>query len=284
MPITTQAGLDRADGRADFGRGSPVLRREGRTDPIDLELPKGGYVPLFRERDATQGKVEKELGEEPTSHSGRPSVAVTQVQSPSVTPPSYFAFFASRNAAWITLGAVCLLLSLVYWAWRRPAVHATPSAEKVVLAVLPFDNLNNDPDQEFLSDGLTEELITQLSKVNPGRLGVVARGSVVRYRGSKLPVGQIGNELHANFLLQGSVRQEADRVRIAVQLIQVRDGTDLWAESYDRERKDILALQDSVAQTVASQIQVALMPVERTSPRTVDPEAYDAYLKGSLLE
>ena len=271
--VRTEAGRLRA-------RLTEYYSREGRTDPIELELPKGGYVPLFRERDAAQRKVEKELQEEPTPHSGRPWAAITQVENPSVTPPSHFAFFASRNAALITLGAVCLLVSLIYWAWHRPSVHATTSAEKVVLAVLPFDDLNHDSDQEFLSDGLTEEMITQLSKVNPGRLGVVARGSVLHYKGSKLPVGQIGNELHANFLLQGSVRQEADRVRIAVQLIQVRDGTDLWAESYDRELKDILALQDSVAQTIASQIQVALVPAERTSPRKVDPEAYDAYLKG----
>ena len=148
-----------------------------------------------------------------------------------------------------------------------------------MLAVLPFDNMSRDPNQEFFSDGLTEEMITQLSRVNPGRLGVIARGSVVRYKASKLPVNQIGNELHADFLVQGSVRREADRVRIAVQLIQVQDDTDLWAESYDRELKDILALQDSVARTVAKQIHVALAPEQRTSPGNVDAEVYEAYLQ-----
>ena len=162
-------------------------------------------------------------------------------------------------------------------------MHARRSSEKVILAVLPFDNLSHDPDQEFLSEGLTEEMITQLGKVNPERLAIIARGSVARYKGSNLPANQIGRELHADFLVHGSVRREASRIRIAIQLIQVRDETDLWAESYDRELSDILTLQDSVARTVANQIHVTLAPDEPTrqaSPRKVDPQAYEAYLKG----
>jgi len=213
-------------------------------------------------------------------HGYRFLAPVSPVQSLSAALPSRFVFFTTRNTALIALGAVSLLASLAYWALHRPAVDAKPTSEKVVLAVLPFDNLSHDPNQEFFSDGLTEEMITQLSKVNPGRLGVIARGSVVRYKGSSLPVNQIGKELHADYLVQGSVRREADRVRIAVQLIQVQDDTDLWVESYDRELKDILALQDSVAQTVAKKIHVALAPEQRTGPRKLDPEVYEAYLKG----
>jgi len=213
-------------------------------------------------------------------HGYRFLAPVSPVQTLSTALPSRLAFFTARNTALMALGAVCLLAPLAYWALHRPAVHAKPSSEKVILAVLPFDNLSHDPNQEFFSDGLTEEMITQLSNVNPGQLGVIARGSVVRYKGSSLPANQIGKELHADYLVQGSVRREAGRVRIAVQLIQVRDDTDLWAESYDRELKDILALQDSVARTVAKQIHVALAPQQRTSPRKVDPEVYEASLKG----
>lgn len=213
-------------------------------------------------------------------HGYRFLAPVSPAQTVPSALPSRFAFFSTRSIAWMALGAVCLLASLAYWAWHRPAVHAKPPSEKVVLALLPLDNLSHDPDQEFFSDGLTEEIITQLSKVNPGRLGVIARGSVVRYKGSSLPVNQIGKELHADYLVQGSVRREADRVRIAVQLIQVRDGTNLWAESYDRELKDILVLQDSVARSVVAQIHVALAPEQWASPTTVDPAAYEAYLKG----
>ena len=160
---------------------------------------------------------------------------------------------------------------------------ANPSSEKMVLAVLPFDNLSRDPDQEFLSDGLTEEMIAQLGKLNPQRLAIIPRSSVVKYKGSGLDVGQIGRELHAGYLLQGSVRRASDRVRITVQLIQVRDQTGLWTESYDRELKDMLALQDSVARAVADQIHVTLTPARQTrlpGRPDLDPAAYEAYLKG----
>jgi tetratricopeptide (TPR) repeat protein len=126
-------------------------------------------------------------------------------------------------------------------------------------------------------------MITQLGKLNPERLSVIARGSVAKYKGSNLPANQIGRELHADYLVQGSVRRAADRVRIAVQLIQVRDQTDLWAESYDRELKDMLMVQDSVTRTIANQIHVTLTPGEQTrlaSRLQLDPEAYEAYLKG----
>ena len=188
---------------------------------------------------------------------------------------------ALRNAL-IGLTAAALLAAVAYWAWRA-AIPAESTSEKVILAVLPFDNLSRDPDQEFFSDGLTEEMIAQIGKLNPQRLTVIARGSVAKYKDSRLAINQIGRELHADYLVQGSVRRASDRVRITVQLIKVRDQTDLWAESYDRELKDILVLQNSVVRTIANQIHITLTPGQQTRPpsRTnVDPEAYEAYLKG----
>jgi TolB-like protein/DNA-binding winged helix-turn-helix (wHTH) protein/tetratricopeptide (TPR) repeat protein len=195
----------------------------------------------------------------------------------------HFGLRTLRNAALIGLTTASLLAALAYWAWHESAMRARPSSEKVILAVLPFDNLSRDPDQEFFSEGLTEEMITQLGKLNPERLTVIARGSVAKYKGSGLATNQIGRELHADYLVQGSVRRASDRVRITVQLIQVRDQTDLWAESYDRELKDMLVLQDSVARTIANQIHITLTPGQQTrlpSPPKLDPEAYEAYLKG----
>jgi TolB-like protein/DNA-binding winged helix-turn-helix (wHTH) protein/Flp pilus assembly protein TadD len=184
----------------------------------------------------------------------------------------------------IVLAATAVLLAAVgYWAWHRAAERAAPSPEKVILAVLPFDNLSGDPDQEFFSDGLTEEMIAQLGKLNPDRLTVVARGAVAKYKGSSLAVDEIGRELHADYLVQGSVRRVPDRVRITVHLIQVPQQTDRWTESYDRDVKDILALQDSVARTIANQINITLAPAwsSQLAPRrNVDPDAYEAYLKG----
>jgi TolB-like protein/DNA-binding winged helix-turn-helix (wHTH) protein/Flp pilus assembly protein TadD len=198
-------------------------------------------------------------------------------------PRFHFDLRTVRTAAWIGLTTAALLAVLAYWAWHGLAMRAGPPSEKVILAVLPFENLSRDPDQEFFSDGLTEELITQLGKINPERLTVIARGSVAKYKGSSLAANQIGRELRADYLIQGSVRRASDRVRITVQLIQVQDQTALWAESYDRQLKDILVLQDSVTRTIANQIHITLTPGQQArlpSARKLDPEAYDAYLKG----
>jgi TolB-like protein/DNA-binding winged helix-turn-helix (wHTH) protein/Flp pilus assembly protein TadD len=179
--------------------------------------------------------------------------------------------------------AAALVAAAGYWAWHGAATHGGSSAGKVILAVLPFDNLSGDPDQEFFSDGLTEEMIAQLGKLNPDRLTVIARGSVAKYKRTTLAAGDIGRELHADYILQGSVRRAPDRVRITVHLIQVAEQTDRWAESYDRELKDMLSLQDSVARTIANQIHITLTPGQQSrlaSRPNVDPDAYEAYLKG----
>ena len=172
---------------------------------------------------------------------------VSAVQPRSSEPPFRFDFRILRNIALISLTAAALLTTLAYWAWHRSDMRARPSSEKTVLAVLPFDNLSRDPDQEFFSDGLTEEMIAQLGKLNPERLTVIARGSVVKYKGSSLPVNQIGKELHADYLLQGSVRSASDRVRITVQLIQVQDQTDRSGANLrcpERQRADLQVVAD----------------------------------------
>jgi TolB-like protein/DNA-binding winged helix-turn-helix (wHTH) protein/Flp pilus assembly protein TadD len=184
----------------------------------------------------------------------------------------------------ILIGSVAAVLAVViYSVWHGSAMRAGPSPQKVILAVLPLDNLSRDPDQEFFSDGLTEEMISQLGKLNPERLTVVTRGSVAKYKRTSLSAAEIGAELRADYVVQGSVRRAPDRVRITVHLIRVPEQTDRWAESYDRELKDVLTLQDSVARTIANQIHVALTPGQESrlaTRRSVDPDAYEAYLKG----
>jgi len=215
-------------------------------------------------------------------HGYRFLAPVSAVQPRSSEPPLRFGLRTGRTAL-IGLTAASVLVALAYSAWHRSVMRARPSSEKAILAVLPFDNLSHDPDQEFFSDGLTEEMIAQIGKLNPGRLSVVSRGSVAKYKNSSIAVSQIGKELHADYLLQGSVRRAPNRVRITVQLIQVRDQTDLWTESYDRELRDVLALQDSVARTIADQIHITLTAEQQTQfarPRQLDPAAYEAYLKG----
>ena len=188
---------------------------------------------------------------------------------------------------WVFVGLASLALVSIlslreFWSWRGSRVPAV-FQRKTVLAVLPFDNLSRDPDQEFFSEGLTEEMIAQVGKLNRDRLKVVARSSVAKYKGSTLAAREIGKELNADYLVQGSVRRSSDRVRITVQLIQARDQTDVWTESYDRELKDVLAVQDSVVRSIASEIHIALTGEQEkrlAAPRQVSPEAYEAYLKG----
>lgn len=159
----------------------------------------------------------------------------------------------------------------------------TLSDRKVILAILPFENLSGDQEQEYFSDGLTEEMITQLGRLSPDRLGVIARTSAMRYKSSGKNISQIGQELGVDFVLEGSVRRAGGRVRIAAQLIQVADQTHLWAENYDRELGDILVVQSEVARAIAAEIEVKLTPLEErrlTRAQTVSPEAFEAYLKG----
>ncbi len=156
-------------------------------------------------------------------------------------------------------------------------------AGSIRLAVLPFDNLSGDPAQEYFSDGMTEELITELARVAPGHLGVIARTSVMQYKGSRRDVARIGRDLALDYVVEGSVRRADEHVRISAQLIRVTAQTHLWAQSYDGELRDALSVQCDVARAVARQIGVNLAPggappMEPALP--VDPGAYDAFLKG----
>jgi TolB-like protein/Tfp pilus assembly protein PilF len=157
---------------------------------------------------------------------------------------------------------------------------------KLMLVVLPFENLSEDRTQEYFNDGLTEEMITQLSRLNPERLGVIARTSAMKYQGTKKSIREIGAELGVAYVLEGSVRRALGRVRIAAQLIQVRDETHLWAQTYERSLTDILKLQSEVARAIAREIRVKLAPREErrlAASSAVSPQAYEAYLKGRHL-
>jgi len=153
----------------------------------------------------------------------------------------------------------------------------------VKMAVLPFANLTGDPEQEYLNDGVTQEMITQLGRLHPQSLSVIARTSVMRYKKGDTPVDQIGRELGVEYVLEGSAQREANRVRITVELIQVKDQTQLWADTYEHDLSGFRAVQSEVAQSVAKALALKLLPAEQTrlaSARTVNPEVYDAYLKG----
>ncbi len=186
----------------------------------------------------------------------------------------------------IILMVLTLGIASSYLLWKPSRVSAPVSSGKVMLAVLPFDNLTGDPEQEFLSDGFTEEMITQLGSLRSERLGVIARSSVMRFKHADRGLEEIANQLGVQYVLEGSVRRSSDRLRITAQLVRVKDQSHVWAASYDRVPQDVLALEGEVATAIAEQIQLNLTPQQRASlahARPIDPEAYEAYLKGQYL-
>jgi TolB-like protein/DNA-binding winged helix-turn-helix (wHTH) protein/Flp pilus assembly protein TadD len=187
----------------------------------------------------------------------------------------------------LLLAFVLLIAGLgVYFRWSRSRSRLQPSSGRVMLAVLPFENLTGDSSQEYFSDGLTEEMIARLGNLDPQHLGVIARTSVMHYKHSPQPLAQIGRDLGIQYVLEGSVRRESNKVRITAQLIQMSDQSHLWARQYDRELSNLLALQEEIAQEVAGEIELALggqKPVDVAHQPALSPdalEAYDLYLKG----
>jgi TolB-like protein/DNA-binding winged helix-turn-helix (wHTH) protein len=196
---------------------------------------------------------------------------------------------------WIVVLSIVLLASaaLAIYEARFHRRASAPTPTRVLLAVLPFQNLTGDPAQEYFSDGLTEEMITELGRLDPKHLGVIGRTSVMLYKQNPKPLDQIGRELGVQYLLEGSVRRDSGNVRITAQLIQVKDQTHVWARRYDRELKNLLAVQAEIAQEVTDEITLTLgdrraaashSPVTTshaaTSHAATSYEAYDLYLEG----
>ena len=168
--------------------------------------------------------------------------------------------------------------------YRFMAPVDKPARSRItMMAVLPFENLSGDQEQEYFTDGLTEEMITQLARLNPERLGVIARTSSLRYKKTTKGIGEIARELRVDWILEGSVRRAAERVRITAQLVRMQDESHLWAQNYDRELRDILLVQSEVALAIAGEINLKLDPqaeVRSRDVRQVNPEAYRACLMG----
>jgi TolB-like protein/DNA-binding winged helix-turn-helix (wHTH) protein/Tfp pilus assembly protein PilF len=187
----------------------------------------------------------------------------------------------------LAAGAMALLvLILVIWRVRSNPAEAEG---RVMIAVLPFENLTGDPSQDYFSEGMTDEMITQLGRIDPRHIGVIGRTSVISYKATSKPLSQIENELGARFLLEGSVRRDAGRVRITAQLIQAKDQSNLWTQKYDRDLNDVLTLQGEIARQITDEIQSALgyrkpiTPAIRAYVAPENYEAYELYLKGQYF-
>ena len=181
----------------------------------------------------------------------------------------------------VLFACLAVLVGLNVGGLRDRLLRGATAPKIQSLAVLPLENLSGDKEQDYFADGMTEELITTLAKISA--LKVISRTSAMLYKGSKKPLPQIAKELKVDALVEGSVLREGGQVRITAQLIQASTDQHLWADSYQRDMRDVLALQSEVARAIVEQIRIKLSPQEEgrlLTARTVKVDAYEAYLKG----
>jgi TolB-like protein/DNA-binding winged helix-turn-helix (wHTH) protein/Tfp pilus assembly protein PilF len=187
-----------------------------------------------------------------------------------------------RHRRWLLPVAVLLVVAALSAGLYRRA-HDRQLPARIIIVVLPVQNLSGDPSREFLSDGLTEEIITQLSRYNPTRLGVIARTSSMVYKSRIRNVGEIGRELGVDYVVESSLRSSGDKLRVTSQLVRVSDQTHLWSATYDRTLQDLFGVQDEIAQAIALHIRVELANASSghlASTASVSPDAHLAYLEG----
>jgi TolB-like protein/DNA-binding winged helix-turn-helix (wHTH) protein/Tfp pilus assembly protein PilF len=245
------------------------------TEPRYIEtLPRLGYRFV--------APVEVRRGEE-TERTAQFEAGAKRLTTEATANGTFFS--AGRLAAMAAMILVAGLAVWPIWRWRQK-----PANTRLMIAVLPLENLTGDPNQEYLSDGLTEEMIAQLGRMDPQHVGVIARTSIMRYKHTKEPLSQIGHELGVQYVLEGGVRRESGRVRVNAELIQTRDQGAIWSREYDRDLNGLLDLQREIAGDIARETQLTVRnrSVANASERKpfaspASYEAYDDYLKGRFF-
>jgi TolB-like protein/DNA-binding winged helix-turn-helix (wHTH) protein/Flp pilus assembly protein TadD len=251
------------------------------SEPRYIEtLPKLGYRIIV--------SVEADLTPQVTEANATPQTTIEENFADKDIAPDHTRQVLDVRRWPLLLGiSIVLIVGLGgYFKWSRLRERPQPTSGRLMLAVLPFENLTGDAGQEYFSDGLTEEMIAQLGRLDPNHLGVIARTSVMHYKHSPEQLDQIARKLGAQYVLEGSVRRDAGKVRITAQLIQVKDQTHLLSRQYDRELSNLLTLQAEIAREIAGEIQLTIgdhKRIDSTHQASLSPEAYEAYdlyLKG----
>jgi TolB-like protein len=266
-------------GNSEDSRLIVTISRKGYQFTADVALAE---TPDVTKRDAAQVPasgvsmpgiaVEAKAGNQ-----NSPAEATDVLESPKVNTAIPKPGSRWRLAAVLSAFAVVLVVA-GYSSWRRFRAPP-PRSEKIMLAVLPFQNLTGDPNKEYLADGLTEEMISQSGRLNPEQLGVIARTSVMGYKHKDVRLDQIGRDLSVQYVVENSLRESGNHIRLTAQLIQVKDQTHLWSQEYDYPVKDFLTVEDDVAKAVAREIRVRLtskQQAELAQSHPVNPEAFDA--------
>lgn len=216
------------------------------------------------------------------------SASATPQPAAGTAPPTAASASVDKSVIWkhwyVPVAVLLVFALAVAWFWQR---NRDPlQRRRVMLAVLPFENLAPDQNEAYFVAGLHDELIAQLGRLHPSRLGVIARTSVIQYAIKRQTVDQIGRDLHVDYVLDGAIRRVGDRFRITAELIQVSDQTHLWTETYEPNLSDMLGMQEDVARRVSQAIAIEFLPEAQQEFRqasTSNAAAYEAYLKGRYL-
>lgn len=254
--------------------------------PITSTDSKGEVTAARVPTSAGSGGVASDSGADITSGSKASAIDLRRVLGPvaELGGVSENLTASRRRVKIASLIVVCVLAFLFIFyvgGWRKRLSLRSANPHIQSLAVLPLANLSHDSEQDYFSDGMTDELITELSKI--GTLRVISRTSAMHYRGTSKTLPEIARELNVEAIVEGSVVRSGNQVRITAKLIDAPSERQLWAESYQRELKDVLALEGEVVRDIAQEIRVKISPREETrltARRPVDPEAHEAYLKG----
>jgi TolB-like protein/Flp pilus assembly protein TadD len=258
-------------------RGVTTVQRWERTEGLPVHrLPhsRSGSVHAYRhELDQWWHERSARLATEEAEEEAQPE--------PPAAPEPALVVEARPRHAWRRTAAVSLavLVGAVGIYLFVPRAR-TLDRGRVKLAVLPFANLSGNAEDDYLADGVTEEITTVLGRLRPERLGVIARTSVAGYKDAPKPVRVVARELGVDYVLEGSVRHSGGRLRVTAQLIEVGHETYLWADSYERELSDALAVEGAMAQAVAQRLSIQLLPGSKAAPSPPSREAHVAYLKG----
>ncbi|HEV3235723.1 MAG TPA: winged helix-turn-helix domain-containing protein [Gemmataceae bacterium] len=255
---------------------------DGKSDRHYIEtVPKRGYrfvFPVIHDAEGIQGTTTNLLGAEkpsflqPEDHPFTSEQAVQEAHWP-----------WSRYRSALALASLLLLGGVAYLTLTHLKPRSTLASHRVMLAVLPVQNLSGDSKLEYVTDGLTEELIAQLGKLNPQQLSVIARTSSMAYKNTNKTITQIAGDLGVDYVLETSLRQSTDRLRFTAQLIRTKDQAHIWAQEYDKNQGDLIAIQDEIGRTVAAQVRVRLSPSAEGRAahwHPVTAESYDLYLRG----
>ena len=270
-------------------------------DEIRARLwPEGTFVDFENNINSAIGKLRATFGDSANAPQYIETVSrgyrfIAPVEWVAVPPPSSSPALTvvpptterRRPSKWYAAAAVVLIGCVAAWIVTGQLRHPSPTAPpgKVMIAVLPFQNLTGDTSQEYLSDGLTEEIITQLGNLNRPSLGVIARTSSMYYKNGRTPLDQVKRQLGVQYVMEGGLRRDGDHVRVNAQLIELDHQTPVWSRQYDRELNGLLTLQDEIASDIANEVQ-RTFPETATatlSPSAQDYAAFDLYLKGQYF-